>query len=731
MCKLLGSINKLLGLLLIIIIISSSAIITLAHPLGNFTVNHFAKIEVTSEIISLRYVVDMAEIPALQEIQLLDTNGDRTPDQKELEIYLEKIALEYKEKLSLRINQTPLELKLIQKNISLPTGAGGLSTLRVECGFEATLNSLAINQPYQLDFTDTNHQDRQGWHEIFVKPASGVSIFNSTIFGNSITDELKAYPENMLLAPLNERSATLSFIKGLSPANSSPLLTREGRPSAQTSDPLTELIAVPKLTLGTAILGLFIALALGGFHALSPGHGKTIVGAYLIGSRGTINHALFLGLIVTITHTLGVFILGLITLFAAKYIVPEKIFPILSFTSGIIVIAIGLSLFINRLSAVLGLQLPVHSHEGEENNKSLSHSHDGVKHSHLPINKDGSEITWKNLLALGVSGGLLPCPSALVVLLAAISLNRIGYGLLLVVAFSIGLASVLSLIGLLFIYAKRFIDRPTFSNQRLVNVLPVISAFIITGLGVGICFQSLSQNSLSNFSLSPADIKTAWLSFVPIISLGFILGLKHAIEADHVAAVSAIVSEYKNLFKSSLVGVLWGAGHTVSLLLAGLLVILLKVEIPERVALGLEFGVAIMLVVLGVNSIYKLLNDRKSFSSEELSDPTSSLKKKSTFNSRPIVVGMIHGLAGSAALMVLVIGTTKSALVGLAYIVIFGIGSIGGMLLMSILISLPIHFTTNRFTQINLVVRALAGLFSFSCGLFMAYEIGFVEGLFR
>ncbi|MFY9225917.1 MAG: sulfite exporter TauE/SafE family protein [Blastocatellia bacterium] len=729
MCKLLGSINKLLVLLLIIIIISSSAIITLAHPLGNFTINHFAKIEVTSESISLRYVVDMAEIPALQEIQLLDTNGDRAPDQKELEVYLEKIALEYKEKVALRLNQTPLELKLVNKNISLPAGAGGLSTLRVECDFEAKLDSLAINQPYQLDFLDTNHQERNGWHEIFVKSASGVSIFNSTVFGNSITDELKAYPENMLFAPLNERSATLFFIKGLIPANSSPLLTREGRPSAQTSDPLTELIAIPNLTLGTAILGLFIALALGGFHALSPGHGKTIVGAYLIGSRGTIKHALFLGLTVTVTHTLGVFILGLITLFAAKYIVPEKIFPLLSFTSGIIVIAIGLSLFINRLSAVLGLQLPIHSHDGKENNEGFSHSHDGVKHSHLPINKDGSEITWKNLLALGVSGGLLPCPSALVVLLAAISLNRVGYGLLLVVSFSIGLASVLSLIGLLFIYAKRFIDRPTFSNQRLINALPVISSFIITVLGVGICFQSLGQNS--NFSLSPTDIKTACLSFVPIISLGFILGLKHAIEADHVAAVSAIVSEYKNLFKSSLVGVLWGAGHTVSLLLAGLLVILLKVEIPERVALSLEFGVAIMLVVLGVNSIYKLLNDRKSFSSEELSDPTSSSNKKSAFSSRPIVVGMVHGLAGSAALMVLVVGTTKSALVGLAYIVIFGIGSIGGMLLMSILISLPIHFTTNRFTQMNLVVRALAGLFSFSCGLFMAYEIGFVEGLFR
>lgn len=730
MSKLLGSINKLLVLLLIIIIISSSAIIALAHPLGNFTVNHFAKIEVTEGSILLRYVVDMAEIPALQEIQLLDVNGDRTPDQKELEIYLEKIALEYKEKLSLRVNQTPLELKLVQKNISLPAGAGGLSTLRVECDFEAKLEALAINQPYKIDFLDTNHQERQGWHEIFVKSVSGINIFNSTVFGNPITDELKAYPENMLLAPLNERNATLFFIKGLSPANSSPLLTREGRPSAQTSDPLTELIAVPNLTLGTAILGLFIALALGGFHALSPGHGKTIVGAYLIGSRGTIKHALFLGLTVTITHTLGVFILGIITLFATRYIVPEKIFPILSFASGAIVIAIGLSLFINRLSGLLGVQLPIHSHNGEENNEGFSHSHDGVKHTHLPINKDGSEITWKNLLALGVSGGLLPCPSALVVLLAAISLNRIGYGLLLVVSFSIGLASILSLIGLLFIYAKRFLDRPTFSNQKFINALPVASAFIITILGLGICYQSVNQNSLNSFSFSPNDLKTAWLSFVPIISLGFILGLKHAIEADHVAAVSAIVSEYKNLFKSSLVGVLWGAGHTVSLLLAGLLVILLKVEIPERTALALEFGVAIMLVVLGVNSIYKLLNDRRSFSSDELSDITSS-KKKSVFSSRPIVVGMIHGLAGSAALMVLVVGTTKSALVGLAYIVIFGIGSIGGMLLMSILISLPIHFTTNRFTQVNLAVRALAGLFSFGCGLFMAYEIGFVEGLFR
>src|SRR5205085_11155238 len=268
-------------------------------------------------------------------------------------------------------------------------------------------------------------------------------------------DELRAYPTDRLAAPLDERTAQLSFTTGPLPVHARPLVARDGRkvePPAR--DRLAELIAVPELTVGIALVGLLLAAVLGGFHAMSPGHGKTIVAAYLVGSRGTAKHAVFLGLTVTITHTAGVFALGLITLFAAQYVVPERLYPILSLISGAIVVIIGLSLFIKRLNAALGFVAHEHEHESEHTHShdhTHEHTHDGHTHTHLPPGADGRRVTWRSLLALGISGGLLPCPSALVVLLSAISLHRVGYGLLLVVAFSFGLACTLTGVGLLFV----------------------------------------------------------------------------------------------------------------------------------------------------------------------------------------------------------------------------------------------------------------------------------------
>lgn len=313
------------------------------------------------------------------------------------------------------------------------------------------------------------------------------------------------------------------------------LRTRDGRAVEPSRDRLTELISVPELTPLAALLGLVFAAALGAFHALSPGHGKTVVGAYLVGSRGTAKHAAFLGLTVTITHTLGVFALGLVTLFASQYVVPEQLFPVLSFMSGAIVLVIGLSLFVSRLrvafkyrtndqtdqSTFTNLQAAetgdplqhdtlnetivdyTHNHEEQPPTKAFTHSHGGSAHTHVPPGADGSRVTWRSLLALGISGGLLPCPSALVVLLSAIALHRVGYGMILVVAFSVGLAATLTTIGLAFVYAGRWMKRPaSVSGSRLVRVLPVISAFVIACVGAGICYEALAQAGYSVPSLS-------------------------------------------------------------------------------------------------------------------------------------------------------------------------------------------------------------------------------------
>ncbi|HYJ47912.1 MAG TPA: sulfite exporter TauE/SafE family protein, partial [Pyrinomonadaceae bacterium] len=523
-----------------------------------------------------------------------------------------------------------------------------------------------------------------------------------------------------------------------------------------------------------------IAAGLGALHALSPGHGKTVVGAYLVGSRGTARHAAFLGLTVTITHTLGVFALGLVTLFASAYVVPERLFPILSFISGAIVLGLGLTLFVRRLRSGLKLSTVAHDHhshaghyhshheahqahthehpdhthdtpgEGRHEGSAVTHSHGGREHTHLPPGADGSRVAWRSLLALGISGGLLPCPSALVVLLSAISLHRTGYGLLLVIAFSFGLACTLTGIGLVFVFARRFMERrlTAVATSRAARLLPAFSAFVISCVGAVICYEALVNAgfNLSAFFTAGAGQEANPVSTASVLALGLVFGLKHAVEADHLAAVSTIVSERKSILSSTLVGGLWGIGHTISLVVAGVGVIMLHVRIGERMALALEFVVALMLIMLGANVIRKLARgDRLHFHThrhgrhahahphihDRQAEESTVERRRFLAGARPLFIGMVHGLAGSAALMLLVLSTIPSPLVGMAYILVFGVGSIGGMMLMSALIGLPVRLMADRFRHAQTSVRGLAGLFSLGFGLFMVYQIGFVEGLFR
>jgi ABC-type nickel/cobalt efflux system permease component RcnA len=357
-------------------------------------------------------------------------------------------------------------------------------------------------------------------------------------------------------------------------------------------------------------------------------------------------------------------------------------------------------------------------------------------------------VTWRSLLALGISGGLLPCPSALVVLLSAISLHRVGYGLLLVIAFSIGLAATLTAVGLAFLYAGRFMKRAVGSN-RLIRLLPAASALFITCVGATICYEALSSAGISFADafgfLTDSTAETSSLSTASLLSIGLVFGMKHAIDADHIAAVSTIVSERKGLLRSSLIGGLWGIGHTISLLIAGIAVLFLHIEIGEKMALALELCVALMLIGLGANALYKLRGGAKlhlhshSHGSithlhphlhDETTGPELNTHHRLRLSARPLIVGMVHGLAGSAALMLLVLSTVQSQIVGMAYIAMFGIGSIGGMMIMSIIVSLPAQFTANRFVLANRAARMLAAIFSLGFGIYMFYEVGFLEGLF-
>ena len=225
------------------------------------------------------------------------------------------------------------------------------------------------------------------------------------------------------------------------------------------------------------------------------------------------------------------------------------------------------------------------------------------------------------------------------------------------------------------------------------------------------------------------------LSIFAILAFGFVLGLKHAVEADHLAAVSTIVAERKNLFSSTIIGGFWGVGHTITLLIIGALVVFLKIQISESLEAKFEAAVGVMLVVLGLNALRKLwqkekihVHSHKHEGHKHTHVHTHKNEDKEethnfmSFSPRAILIGMVHGIAGSAALMLLIVPTIESSTMAMLYILIFGVGSIGGMMLMSLLIGLPLHFTAGKFKILNKSILGLAGIFSFGLGVFIIYE---------
>ncbi|MGH9803023.1 MAG: nickel/cobalt transporter, partial [Blastocatellia bacterium] len=673
----------------------------LAHPLGNFTINHFIHVETGADHAKIRYVVDLAEVPSFQESQKADTDQNGALSEAELTAYLDSIAQGYVSGLKLSADGKPVDLKLMEKHIGLSPGVAGLMTLRMV--FDLTGDWIA-NANSRLRLENTNLTERAGWREIVVTPINGVSVFNSTAFGNSATDELKAYPEDLLLAPLNESKAEWSATLGALPVEAKPLTMRNGKPVAIQRDRFAELITVRELTPMIIFIGLLLAFVWGGAHALTPGHGKTVVGAYLVGSRGTPKHAIYLGLATTITHTVTVYGVWLAMYLFSRTVAPEKFFPVMQFVSGALILVIGASSLVSRLRSAMGL----HSHS------DLHHEHDHG-HSHLPPGTDGkddSPITWRSLLAMGVSGGIMPCPSAYLLLFGAAAVNRIGYALVLIVFFSLGLASVLTAVGLAFVYGGKLFGKISRAN-KLMKVIPVLSALVITVLGAVICYQALQQTGINPADLWHGKLEEAKsVSAMAILGLGLVIGLRHALDTDHLAAVSTIVSEQKNLFSSLLIGGLWGIGHTVSLLIAGVAVIFLNLKIGKYEK-QLEFCVALMLIGLGLNVLVKLARGGKIHFHEHKHgglqhvhphlhdgkpEPGPHTHHGLQLSLRPLVIGLVHGLAGSAALMLGVLSTIKSTPLAFGYIIIFGIGSIGGMMVMSLILSLPLHLTAVSFT---------------------------------
>jgi nickel/cobalt transporter (NicO) family protein len=414
-----------------------------AHPLGNFTVNRFSRVEVSGPRLYVRYVLDLAEIPTYQAGRI-DTR-----------IYAREIA----QNARLSVDGKPATLRPVRTRLAHPRGAGGLDTTRLE----VVLAGPRLDGTSRIAYRDGNYRDRIGWKEIVVGADTP-----------SRSHELRAYPKDLLQSPLDQTSVTTDLAPEDGP-DVTPSLS-SGR-SLQAPDRVADsgfaaLVGRSHLSLLVILASLGAALFWGAAHALSPGHGKTIVTAYLVGRRGTVRHAGLLGLIVTITHTIGVFTLGLVTLALSQFIVPDRLYPWLNLVSGLLVVGIGASVFYSRWR-----HRRVHAH---------GHHH---HHHHAEPN-----ASFRSLLAVGVSGGLLPCPSALVVLLAAISLHRVAFGLLLIVAFSAGLALTITAIGCAAVLARGAFRRVSLEGP-LVRLLPAASALVILAAGLAMTVRAVPKVS--------------------------------------------------------------------------------------------------------------------------------------------------------------------------------------------------------------------------------------------
>jgi len=428
------------ALLLALALMALSAPAASAHPLGNFSINHLTTVEVSRDRLNLHYVLDQAEIPTIEERRLPRSE------------VLERKRREVAERLTLRVDGREVPLAIAPgPRLAYPPGAAGLKTTRVELDLSARLRD-----PRRVEVRDATFSGRVGWKAIVSKPGRGTAVRTDTPSGDP-TRGLRRYPQDLLSSPLDRREASFRVQPGDGMLTAPKAEGQRVSTSHASGDGFTSVFEQAASGEGVLALLLLVAFGWGALHALSPGHGKAMVAAYLVGTRGTARHALGLGATVTVTHTIGVFALGVITLALSQYVLPEDLYPWLTLISGLMVLAIGAGVLRSRLH-----RARAHHHD---------HHHNGPE-----------DLNWRGLVGMGAAAGLIPCPSALVVLLAAISQHEVALGLLLITAFSLGLAGTLSVLGLAVVRARRLLPRLGVSS-RIAATLPAASALLVVAVG--------------------------------------------------------------------------------------------------------------------------------------------------------------------------------------------------------------------------------------------------------
>lgn len=568
-----------------------------AHPLGNFTVNSYSGLTIEPRAVALQLVVDTAEIPTLQAFPQI--NGARGVPQDQQDRYRVSQCARLATGVRLSVSGTAVAVKVIGSTLSFPPGSAGLHTMRLTC--DTRTSDAVETAERRVVYRDVNALDRIGWHEI-TAVGDGVWLSRSDVPTTSPSQVLTAYPVDLLSSPLDQRSADISVATGtgIVSGNSAVHVKDPSTAMPRGVDRLTtafiELVASRNLTAGFGILAFLLSIVLGGMHAFAPGHGKTLMAAYLVGRRSSLRQAATIGLSVTLTHTFGVLALGVI-LSVVVVASPDRVYPWLGLASGIMLAGIGVTLLRNGLAArraslgqltetalsataepsavdsvgsvAVGGTRPMistyarrqrssglggipgknatltltpgidatvdgpgqapahppvhggagHSHDGHTHDGHThdGHTHDGHTHQHAGIEgmhshglfshthlpPAGSERTGaRSMLAVGFAGGLVPSPSALVVLLGGIALGRAWFGVLLVVAYGIGMALALVGTGLVLVKARDRLHRWAEASARtrrsgvvllLTRALPTLTAIIVVGAGLSVAVRAVAS----------------------------------------------------------------------------------------------------------------------------------------------------------------------------------------------------------------------------------------------
>jgi len=505
-----------------------------AHPLGNFTVNRYSGFDLRPGHVQITYVIDMAEIPTFEAMPQIDSNGDGTAGEAEKQAWADRTAPQVLAKLTLTVSGQRVPLSVVTDSMRFRPGQAGLPILYFKAEFAGVVPPSG-----SMQYRDQNFGGRIGWKEITARSEAGVAIFASSVRGASISDELQSYPVDLLSSPLDERQAAFSF----QPGRPAPIPQERVGGARTTGAPIASgrsfaALVEWKLTPLVLAASLLLALLFGALHALGPGHGKTITAAYLVGAGARRRQALLIGVAVSIMHTVSVLALGLVALVLARSFPADRVYPWLTLVTGLVALGLGTGLAIVRLQARRNGLDPWHGHAhpldashedgalpggGAETldpgfgpqGREHGHEHGDGWHAHEEQQSSGvmvlereptsgpdhpvgpvrmvprKPISGRGLMALAVAGGILPSPTALVVLTGAIYAHRVAYGLGLIAAFSMGLAAALMGVGMVAIRLRSAVSARL--TSKVAGLIPIVSALVIVGFGVFFASRGITQ----------------------------------------------------------------------------------------------------------------------------------------------------------------------------------------------------------------------------------------------